>query len=104
MKHLGSLLNLLQTVTHSKTTAQFIDQGELKIVIEQNDQITAILFATVFDLDIRNKLRLFVTQFMERFSTEIGKWFGDASQFGAAIELIPLVFGDRLPSEMLKGI
>ncbi|MFX1514530.1 MAG: hypothetical protein ACFFCQ_18330, partial [Promethearchaeota archaeon] len=102
--------NLLQTVTKHVTVAekeipaQYIDQGEIKVVIEKKPEkfLTVILFTTVYDLDIRKRLRYFLDEFSARFGDELGRWFGDASKFGAAIELVPLAFGKRLPPEMWK--
>ncbi len=106
---LGSLLNLLQTVTQHVTITQatpteFIDQGDIKVVVEKKPEefLTAILFTTVYDLDIRKRLQRFLNEFVTRYREDFGKWFGDASTFGEAIEIIPLVFGERLPKEMRR--
>ncbi len=85
---------ILREITEQSDRARLIEQEDVKVFIEEYKRIKAFLITSHYsdEMQIRNKLRMFLQSFVKRFQDIIADWDGSIDVFSHADEMVKQIF------------
>jgi len=92
---ISGISELLQELTRSKHKLQFMDQGDVKIIIEYGKRINAILITEANFKILRRKLKILVNDFEIKYDDLLSRFKGSLNEFKNAGEIVDRIFSHK---------
>lgn len=89
---ISGISELLQELTKSKYKLKFMDQGDVKIIIEYGNRVNGILITEANFNILRKKLKKLVEEFELKYEDLLVKFKGSLNEFKNAGEIVKKIF------------